>query len=50
MIDRHIGAAFVEIVGKGADHGRDRQEERKLRRRAPVGAKQHRRHDAGAGP
>jgi len=50
MIDRHIGAAFVKIVGKGADHGRDRKKERKLRRGAPVGAQQHRRDDAGAGP
>ena len=49
MVGRHLGAALVEIIGEGADHGRDRQKERKFRRRTLVGPEQHRRHDAGAG-
>ena len=48
VIGRHLAAVLVEIIGEGADHGRDRQEERKLRRRALFCAQQHRRDDAGA--
>src|SRR5579864_2039864 len=33
MIGGHFGAVLVEIVNERADHGWDRQEERKLRRR-----------------
>ncbi len=49
VIDRHLAAVLVEIIGERADHGRDREKERELRRRALVAAEQHRRHDAGAG-
>ncbi len=49
MIGRHVGAVLVKIVNERADHGRDREEERKLRGRAFLGTQQHRRDDAGAG-
>src|SRR5665647_3916838 len=36
VIEADVGAILVEFIDEGADHGRDRQEERKLRRRALV--------------
>lgn len=36
MVHRHLAAVLVKIIGERADHGRDRQEKGKLRRRALV--------------
>ncbi len=37
MIGRHVGAVLVEIIGEGADHGGDREEEGELGGGALVG-------------